>query len=158
MLALLAAAIFTDVRSARIPNLLTFGGMLLGLAFNFTQPTPAWWSIAGIGLAFALMFPGYLFFGAVKAGDAKLLMAVGAFLGPTDILEACLLTYILNIPFGLFVLAVKGRLGNIPKVLRAASARSRGEEVDAPEATVVIFAPVVAAAVVIARLVVLFQW
>lgn len=148
---LMVAALYTDLTTQRIPNALTFGTMALGLAISATTVT-WWWGFAGMFLAFALMFPGYAFAGAVRAGDGKLLMAVGALLGWQDALEACALTYVLNLPFGLAVLAYKGRLKNLPKVLKAKLAKSRDDSLPEPEVTVVAFAPVIVVATIIARL------
>ncbi len=154
---LLAAALYTDLKTQRIPNALTFGTMVLGLAISAAAHT-WWWGLAGAALAFALMFPGYAFFGAVRAGDGKLLMAVGALLGWHEALEACLLTYALNIPFGLAILLYTGRLKNLPKVLAARLAKSRGADVPEPDVTVVAFAPVIVAATLIARFVEVPLW
>lgn len=155
LVVLLLTAVYTDLTTQRIPNALTFGVMALGIAVNIAAIS-WWWGLAGVLVAFVMMFPGYAFFGAVKAGDAKLLMAVGALLGWENAVEACLLTYILNLPFGIAVLAYKGRLGNFVKVLKATANRTPAEE--APEATVVAFAPVIAVATIIARLMELTPW
>ncbi len=144
--ALITAALITDLKWMRVPNKLTFTFMGLGLALALFEGAPLG-ALFGIGLAFLLMFPGWRFGGAVRAGDAKLLMAVGAFYGPMEILRACLFTYMLNFPYGLAVLLMKGRLGNVVPAVRAGVARGLGNtDVPEPDLTVVPMVPVVVCA------------
>ncbi|MDO8617306.1 MAG: A24 family peptidase [Candidatus Uhrbacteria bacterium] len=71
---LLFAAVIFDIRRHRIPNVLTFGGMVVGLILNFEQGL--------IGLAVATIIAGIFWnMRAIGGGDHKLLMAVGAFVG-----------------------------------------------------------------------------
>jgi len=154
---LLMTALYTDLTSERIPNALTFGVMALGIVVSAVSVS-WWWGLAGIAVAFLMMFPGFAFFGAVKAGDGKLLMAVGSLLGWHDVVEACLLTYILNLPYGLAVLIYKGRLGNFFTVLKTRFNKIRGQDLPEPDATYVVFAPVIVVATLIARFLEVFQW
>lgn len=92
--AVLVAAAVWDVRSRRIPNALILTGLALALALR----VPAGWDpvvagVTGAGVAFLLTFPLYAL-GAMGAGDAKLLMVVGAFLGPGGFIPALLLSAI----------------------------------------------------------------
>ncbi|MCB9743708.1 MAG: prepilin peptidase [Alphaproteobacteria bacterium] len=155
--ALVGAALVTDLRSQRVPNLLTFGGMALGIAANTWSgdPRTGW---IGVALAFALMFPAWRLGGAVRAGDVKLLMAVGAFYGGGEVVRACLLTYLLSLPFGLTVLAVKGRLGNLAQAVRRGLGRAMGSDSPEPELTLVAFVPVIAAAVLLTRITPWLSW
>lgn len=95
--ALLIAAATIDVRSYRIPNWLTVGGMLLGLAWNTALATPhhagLLWALGGLGLGFAMLLPFYVL-RVMGAGDVKLMAMVGAFLGTPGILYAVLFTFI----------------------------------------------------------------
>jgi prepilin peptidase CpaA len=72
-----------DLRTRRIPNYLTLGTAVAGLAFNFmTQGLPGLVSgILGILLGFAFLILPYLW-GGMGAGDVKALAALGAWLGP----------------------------------------------------------------------------
>ena len=92
-----AAAAATDIRSQKIPNLLTVPAAILGLVFHvihgFLVPE-AYGFGGGIGFALAgfavgfvlLLIPALL--GGGGMGDIKLLAALGAWLGPMYILFA----------------------------------------------------------------------
>ncbi len=85
--AFLFLAIESDVRTFRLPNLLTLPALALALAFAFgTGGFPALGTaLLGAGVAFALTFPLFAL-GALGAGDAKALMALGALTGAVDFL------------------------------------------------------------------------
>ena len=72
-----------DLRTRRIPNYLTLGTAVAGLAFNFmAQGLPGLVSgILGMLLGFACLILPYLW-GGMGAGDVKALAALGAWLGP----------------------------------------------------------------------------
>ena len=91
LVVLMAAAALTDIKSRRIPNALTMSGLLAGLGIRLMVGTDAAVAgLVGVLLAFVLVLP-LLVLGAVGGGDAKLLMALGAFTGPRDLLGALLL-------------------------------------------------------------------
>ncbi len=80
-------AIVMDLRDRRIPNRLTVAGLVAGLITGALMegglPLAA---VAGAGLAFLIGFP-LVAIGAFGAGDAKLLAAVGTFVGPGGLLS-----------------------------------------------------------------------
>lgn len=81
-LALGAAACVTDLRRARIPNALTFGGIGAGLAFHAIAPEGSGAAAAGLGLLSGmLVFFPFFALGALGAGDVKLMAAVGTWVG-----------------------------------------------------------------------------
>ena len=87
---MLAAAVF-DVRRRRIPNALTVSGFVVAIALRFVAgPGAGIDGLTGAVLAFVLCLPFFVL-GVLGGGDAKLLMAVGAFMGPRDLLMAMLL-------------------------------------------------------------------
>jgi prepilin peptidase CpaA len=83
LIAVLTTAIWTDLRSSRIPNWLTFSTMILALA------THAWlggtqqvlFGLAGLATGLGLFLVLYVSAG-IGAGDVKLMGAVGAMVGP----------------------------------------------------------------------------
>lgn len=85
MLALsLAAAVQSDLRSRRISNLLTVSALAAALVIrSFGGWGDLWIGLQGFGLAVFVMLPLFTLrvFGG---GDAKLLIAVAAFLGPQE--------------------------------------------------------------------------
>jgi prepilin peptidase CpaA len=72
-----------DLRSRRIPNYLTLGTAVAGLAYNcMSQGLPGLvHGILGMLLGFAFLILPYLW-GGIGAGDVKALAALGAWLGP----------------------------------------------------------------------------
>lgn len=100
LLALLLAAVATDLRSRRIPNTLVLAGIALalmahGLALSgIGQPLAGatWWApLAGLATGLAALMPLYLL-RALGAGDVKLMAMVGAFVGAPTVLTATLYT------------------------------------------------------------------
>jgi prepilin peptidase CpaA len=79
----LAVATTVDIRERRIPNLLTFSAMAVGLALNgaFFGLDGLKQSAHGTGVGFAMLFP-FFFMRWMGAGDVKLMMAIGALKGP----------------------------------------------------------------------------
>jgi prepilin peptidase CpaA len=87
--AIVGAAI--DLRTGRIPNVLTASTALVGLGFAVAGAghVSPWLAGAGLVLGAALMLPGHMF-GATGAGDVKLMAALGAWFGPAQTLVAFL--------------------------------------------------------------------
>lgn len=75
-------AAIIDIRSRRIPNLLTLAGIIIGFGINIFLTGFSGSAEAGIGLlmAFGISLPLWLM-GWVGAGDVKLVSAVGAIVG-----------------------------------------------------------------------------
>ena len=108
LLLILIAAAF-DLVSRRIPNWLVATGILWGIVLNvilFSWPG-LMAAVFGIGLAFLVYFPLFAVRG-MGAGDVKLMMAVGAIVGPTNWLLLFVLTSALGGVFGV-VLIVRRR-------------------------------------------------
>ena len=89
--AVLVLACISDLRTRRIPNVLTFSAIACGLLFHALTDGlgAAGWSLAGCFLGAALFFPMFALRG-MGAGDVKLLAAVGAWLGPSQVAMAAL--------------------------------------------------------------------
>lgn len=105
----LACAI--DLRTRRIPNVLTFSVAAAGLPYHavtmgwtgFTDAAGGW--LIGV----ALFFPFFLLAG-LGAGDVKLLAAFGAWLGPSLTVVAALSGAILGAIAALVLIVVRRRL------------------------------------------------
>src|SRR5580704_281214 len=99
MLAVPLAAVAggTDWRWRRIPNWLTVPGLLIGITVNsvFGGWPGAKSSLLGVGLGLALLLP-FVLVRSLGAGDWKLVGALGAFLGPNNLLTVLLLGILVN--------------------------------------------------------------
>jgi len=88
-LIVLAVATFTDLRQRRIPNWLVLPFLLAGIAVSTWLHGwhGAGQSFAGMGLG--LLIYGFLFWmGGMGAGDVKLCVAIGAWIGPDQLFIA----------------------------------------------------------------------
>jgi prepilin peptidase CpaA len=76
-------AIATDLSKQRIPNSLCLMAIFCGFAINgyFAQLNGLLLASLGFGLAFALLFPIFVI-RVLGAGDIKLMMGIGALMGP----------------------------------------------------------------------------
>ena len=122
-LAILLVAAGLDVRTGRIPNVLTLGGLISGLLLRAWGGADALaHGLLGAGLALLVALP----FFAVRAlggGDVKLLVVVGAFLGEGRLVGALLLIAILG---GLIAVGEAVRRGVIvPVVLNSVDMMKR---------------------------------
>ena len=85
----LAVATFTDLRSRRIPNWLVLPFLAAGLAMSTFLY--GWrgleQSFAGMGLGI-LIYGFFFWMGGMGAGDVKLCAAIGAWIGPSQLLIA----------------------------------------------------------------------
>ena len=92
-IALVVAATVTDLRSRRIPNLLVLPFLVLGLVTSAIAHgwSGAWQSLLGVLLAVAAMGV-FCFLGSMGMGDLKLCAAVGAWIGPSQLLIALVIT------------------------------------------------------------------
>ena len=92
---LLALACISDLRTRRIPNVLTLSAAGGALLFHLLTggPSAAGWSLAGWAVGVLLFLPIFALRG-MGGGDVKLLAAVGAWIGPTQVALAALATSI----------------------------------------------------------------
>jgi prepilin peptidase CpaA len=109
VISLIAAA--TDIRSRRIPNWLTYSGMLLGVGYH-TMVNGAqgfFFGAGGLFLGLALLIVFYLA-GGMGAGDVKLMGAVGALLGPKGVFIAFIFTALVGGMYAILLLLLRFRV------------------------------------------------
>ena len=97
LIVILVLASLFDIKSRRIPNYLSVILVIISLSAYFLAGgiDGLLFSLKGMGLGFIILFVPYLF-GAMGAGDVKLMTGVGAALGPGQVLLALLFTSILG--------------------------------------------------------------
>lgn len=152
----LAIAVVTDLREHKIPNALTGPLLVMGLALNavFGQPLVG---LIGFAVASLIHFPLWLL-GVQKGGDAKLMMAIGAIGGWRLAVETTIWEALVFLPVGLAALAATGKLGNLVAAGKHTFKKAQGIAVgEAPAATYLPFAPVIATAWAFAWLTELFE-
>jgi prepilin peptidase CpaA len=116
-------ACVTDLRTRRIPNLLTFGAALAGLVAHTALDGAAGALTAGGGWFTGLIiFLPFFALGGMGGGDVKLLAALGAWLGPYETLYLALYS---GVAGGVLAVAVafsrgylRAALANILDMLR----------------------------------------
>lgn len=100
LLALTVAVTITDLVTHRIPNWITYTGIVLALGINgweqgWDGPRGLEDSFKGLALCGGLMLVSYVLFN-IGGGDVKLLAMLGAFLGVEQGVEALLWTFVLG--------------------------------------------------------------
>ena len=105
------AGAIVDMRTRRVPNVLTGSIALFGLLLAVLHPTSVspMAALGGIAVGLAVMLPGHLI-GATGAGDVKFLAALGALLGPKGVLMAFVYTAIAGGAIALLVALGRRRL------------------------------------------------
>jgi len=91
VLLLIWSAAAWDLHQRRIPNLLVMAGAATGILLQgmLAGPSGVLAALYGLAVGLAVLLPGYLM-GFTGAGDAKLMAAIGTFLGPYHVLLAAL--------------------------------------------------------------------
>jgi prepilin peptidase CpaA len=102
LIVLLTAAVATDLKSHRIPNLLLWPALSLAFMLHMTSGgiDGLIFTTGGLALGFAMLLPLYSV-GGMGAGDIKLLSVVGSLLGPWGALVAGVATMIAGALFGI---------------------------------------------------------
>jgi prepilin peptidase CpaA len=154
LVALLAGTL--DWRYRRIPNWLTVSGAVAGLALNtilYRWPGLKM-AVLGLALGLALLLP-FVLIRSLGAGDWKLAGALGACLGPTQLISVLIGTILVAGVMALIVVIAKGRLkqtlSNIAHLLAAIfTLRMPAREVtlDDPKSTKIPFGVAMALTVV----------
>ena len=148
----IAAAI--DLRTRRVPNVLTAAAALIGLAMaaGGVGRVGVAMAIAGCLLGAGVMLPGYLL-GGTGGGDLKLLAAIGTMLGPGATLRAFVATAIAGGVLAIVVAARRRRvaatLTGTAHLVATAGARREGIE-DAAADNRFAYAPAIAVGAIVA--------
>src|SRR5438105_11874671 len=85
LLAMVAAAAWTDLHTRRIPNWIPVSGAIIGVIFGGLS------SLTGAALGFGIFIILYMA-GGMGAGDVKLFSAVGALVGPQQLIVVFIFT------------------------------------------------------------------
>jgi prepilin peptidase CpaA len=150
------AASIIDLRTRRVPNVLTAALAVagLGLATAGMGGISLVGAVAGGLVGLVMMLPGHLL-GATGAGDVKLLAAVGTLLGPARTANAFVATAVVGGLIALVVAAHRKRLGHtLGGVMRLAARPGIGtREIENPAAdNRFAYAPAVAIGAILAAL------
>jgi prepilin peptidase CpaA len=124
--ALSVTAVLWDVKTRRIPNVLTVSGLLVALLLRAVQgPLPlaagVMAAVIGLGLTLPLVLAG-----ALGGGDMKLLAASAAFVGPGALPVLLLVTAIVGGALAVVVSARRGALAETMNHARALVSRGAG--------------------------------
>lgn len=107
---ILIIALFWDIQSRKIPNWLTYYGMISGIILNGIESDGGIMvGLMGIAYAFVIYYIQYLIVN-LGAGDAKLMMAVGAHCGPEFIIISTIVIAIVTAITSMVILIKKGIL------------------------------------------------
>jgi prepilin peptidase CpaA len=108
---ILLIAVITDVRYKKIPNILTFSGMIIAIGYHSLVRglDGIIFSMEGLFLGMALLIAFY-FAGGMGAGDVKLMGAIGGFLGPKGVFDAFLFSAIVGGIYAMVILQLRGHL------------------------------------------------
>jgi len=110
LLGLLAGAVLIDMQRHRVPNLISLGGLVLGLGLNVWLLGPGTEgllaALGGVLLGLLVFLPFYAT-GGMGAGDVKLMAMVGAYLDPLHALLAAGLSLAAGSLMGLGILLLR---------------------------------------------------
>jgi leader peptidase (prepilin peptidase)/N-methyltransferase len=122
---LLIAAIFIDLEHMILPDVLTFGGALLGLATTGLRDVHLLTALVGAATGFLIIWLPFIElyrrvrgFPGMGLGDAKLLMLTGAWFGWQGALLVLIAASLQGTLLALPVLLVRGRIEEPPAVQR----------------------------------------
>ena len=108
-LAIVAVACVTDLKSRRIPNLLTLAGA--AGAFGLFLARDGWhglaWSAGGWAVGLVMFFPFFLLRG-IGGGDIKLRAALGAWVGPISAIWLALYAALAGGPLAIVMAMSRG--------------------------------------------------
>jgi prepilin peptidase CpaA len=103
----LSIAVIEDVRRQKIPNLVTFPGMVVAIVLHClsTGLNGFLFSTGGLAVGMGLFLIPYMM-GGMGAGDIKLMGAAGAVFGPKGIIIASILVVLAGGLYGFIIVAL----------------------------------------------------
>ena len=119
LLLMLSLAVFTDLTQRKIPNTLVLYGLIFSCilqCFSYGWAGALNW-VLGISVGFICFFPLYLLRG-MAAGDVKLMMAVGGFLGYPLVFTAALYSLIAGGVMAIMYLIYKQKIGQLMMLIK----------------------------------------
>lgn len=115
-IAVASLACVCDLRTRRIPNVLTFGAAIIAFALHgLVGGRPELMASAGGWLLGVALFFPFFALGGLGAGDVKLLGAIGAWLGPAAVLYVAFFSTLAG---GVLALIVALRAGYVRQAVR----------------------------------------
>ncbi|WP_299792547.1 prepilin peptidase [uncultured Shewanella sp.] len=113
------AAISIDLYKEKIPNTLSLLAIFCGFAINayYAQLAGVLMATFGFGLAFILLFPTFLF-RILGAGDIKLMMGIGALMGPELLFSSLIYGIVAGAGTSLLLIIWKTGLTGIWKTMK----------------------------------------
>ncbi|WP_233852426.1 A24 family peptidase [Paraburkholderia sp. HD33-4] len=120
VIVLVIVAASTDITARRIPNRMIALGLAAALAVQMSIHGPLagaldW--LIGAACGFAVLVPFYLM-GGMAAGDVKLLMMIGAWVGPALTWRIALATFLIGGLWSLLIVLFRGRFASLLLNLR----------------------------------------
>lgn len=108
LMILIIIAFYIDITRGKIPNILTYSTILVGLIYHLIADgiNGLLFSIIGMIVGFSIFIILYMF-GAIGAGDVKLFAAIGSLTGSELVLYISMYSIIYAGVIGLFVLIVR---------------------------------------------------
>ncbi|SRR6266481_4800340 len=115
-----AACCVVDLRTRRIPNVISGSALLVGVALNalYYGSTGVLWSLGGVIVVVAVLLAPFAL-GGLGGGDVKMMAAIGAFLGPRLALEGLVVGMAIG---GVIMVVHLARLGRLTEKLRSLGA------------------------------------
>ena len=105
-------AVFFDLKSRKIPNLITYPLMLYGLAYHVISN-----GFSGLGFSFTGIVAGIGIFiipyilGGMGAGDAKLMGGAGALIGAKGVIISGFMSILVGFMYAIILLVVHSKYG-----------------------------------------------
>jgi prepilin peptidase CpaA len=151
LLLVVCLAAWSDVRSRRIPNRLTVSGLAAALILRvLLGVVPLQQGVLGVVLALGISVVLFAL-GVIGGGDAKLLVAVGAFLGPAGFIGALAISCVVGAVMAVVDAARRGVLLllmvhvlDVVAFWRAFGGRGQARRVSTPGALTVPFGVAIA--------------